>query len=126
MRAHALIAVILFFAPIACASDGATVRYGNGPSMEEAWRQPYNGPKARLAVVKVVDKTATGSSDIGDGLADMLTTALFHTNRYVMLDRTDLADVMTEQDLASAGRANVNTGAPIGELEGAELLVFGA
>jgi curli biogenesis system outer membrane secretion channel CsgG len=94
--------------------------------MGQVQQQRYDGPKARLAVVKFVNKTAEGGEELGDGMADMLTTALFHTNRYLLLDRTDLQGVIDEQDLAASGRVAVSTGAAMGEIEGAELLVFGA
>jgi curli biogenesis system outer membrane secretion channel CsgG len=59
-------------------------------------------------------------------MADMLATALFHTNRYVVLERQTLGDVLREQDLGAAGRIKTGTEAPIGEIEGAELLITGA
>ncbi|MBI4828717.1 MAG: hypothetical protein HY804_07890 [Nitrospinae bacterium] len=108
-----------------CATE-AVVSGGGGPTMEQAQAIPYDGPKARLAVVKFIDKTAKGAGQIGDGMSDMLTTALFNTNRFIMLDREDLNAVVSEQDFAEAGRVSGATAAQIGALEGAELLVMGA
>jgi curli biogenesis system outer membrane secretion channel CsgG len=59
-------------------------------------------------------------------MADMLATALFHSNRYIVLERQSLGDVLKEQDLATAGRIKKGTEAPVGEIEGAELLITGA
>jgi len=105
----------------------ATVTSGGGPDMAGAQAEAYNGPKARIAVSRFSDKTGKGwwTGQIGDGMADMLTTSLFNTNRYIVLERQQLSDVLAEQDLAAAGRVKKETAAPIGQIEGAELLITG-
>jgi curli biogenesis system outer membrane secretion channel CsgG len=104
----------------------ATVTSGGGPSIQQAQQEAYNGPKARTAVNKFTVKSSKGHHELGQGLADMLTTALFHSNRFIVLDRTDHKDVMAEQDLGASGRIKNETAAPIGQMEGAELLVTAA
>lgn len=106
----------------------AKVTSGGGPSMQQAQQEVYNGPKARIAVSRFTDRTGKGwwTGQIGDGMAEMLTTALFHTNRYIVLERQTLQDVLGEQDLGASGRIRKETAAPIGKIEGAELLVTGA
>lgn len=103
----------------------ATVTSQGGASIQEAQAVPYNGPKARITVAKFSNKSAKGGGEIGEGMAEMLTTALFNTNRFIVLERQDLAAVLREQDLAAAGRIKKGTEAPTGEIEGAELLVTG-
>jgi curli biogenesis system outer membrane secretion channel CsgG len=101
--------------------------------------EPYNGPKARVAVSRFTDQTAKGrggaygpygfqwySPQIGNGMADMLSDALLQSNRFVVLDRQSLEDVLKEQDLAALGRVRPQTGAPLGQIEGAELLIKGS
>jgi len=114
----------------ACASaepqTTATVTSGGGPSIQQAQQEAYNGPKARTAVNKFTVKSSKGHNELGQGLADMLTTALFHSNRFIVLDRTDHKDVMAEQDLGASGRIKQETAAPIGQMEGAELLITAA
>jgi curli biogenesis system outer membrane secretion channel CsgG len=106
----------------------AKVTTAGGPSIQEAQSVAYDGPQARIAVSRFSDKTRKGwwSGDIGDGMADMMATALFHTNRYIVLERQQLGDVLKEQDLGASGRVKQQTAAPIGEIEGAELLITGA
>ncbi|HWC01557.1 MAG TPA: CsgG/HfaB family protein, partial [Methylomirabilota bacterium] len=100
----------------------------DGKSIDEAQREAYDGPKARIAVSQFKDKTGKGwwTGAIGDGMADMLATALFHSNRYIVLERQQVSDVLREQDLGAAGRIKKGTEAAIGEIEGAELLITGA
>jgi len=92
----------------------------------EAQAVPYNGPRARIAVLDFEQKAAQGYAQIGQGMADMLATELVNTNRYIVLERQKLAGVLAEQDLARTGRIQAGTGAPTGQVEGAELLVTGA
>jgi curli biogenesis system outer membrane secretion channel CsgG len=106
----------------------AKVTTTGGPSIQEAQAVAYDGPQARIAVSQFTDKTGKGwwSGDIGDGMADMLSTALFHTNRFIVLERQQLGEVLREQDLGASGRIRQSTAAPIGQIEGAELLITGA
>lgn len=117
----------------------AQVTSTGGPSISEAQAERYDGPKARIAVGEFQDKTAKGGwsggwmsmfgmgfPQIGDGMRDMLTTALFNTNRYVVLEREQLGEVLKEQDLGDSGRVKKGSEAPIGEIYGAELLITAA
>jgi len=106
------------------------VTAGSGQNMADVAAQHYNGPKARIAVARFENKTADShrwySPEIGDGMADMLTTALVNSGRYIVLERESLDTVLSEQDLGASGRIRQDTAAAIGEIEGAELLVVAA
>lgn len=128
----------LFILHISCAPT-AQVTSAGGPSIAEAQAERYDGPKARLAVSEFTDKTAKGGGNvgwmslygvsfkqIGDGMQDMLTTALFNSNRFIVLEREKLGAVMEEQDLGASGRVKKGTEAPIGEIYGAELIITAA
>ncbi len=104
----------------------AEVTSTGGPSIGEAQAVAYNGPKARIAVKRFDDKSAKGYREIGDGMSEMLGTALFNSNRFIVLERQQLGDILEEQDLAKSGRIKAETAAPTGEVEGAELMVTGA
>jgi len=120
-----LMACLLYFG---CAGPGhptARVTQGSGPSIQEAQMERYDGPKARIAVGDFQVKAAGATVGIGDGLREMLLTSLFNTNRFIVLERQAIQDVMLEQDLGASGRVKRGTAAPIGQLEGAELLVYG-
>jgi curli biogenesis system outer membrane secretion channel CsgG len=98
-----------------------------GPTIEQAQKEEYMGPKARVAVIRFEDKSAKGKAtgQIGDGMAEMLAHALFATNRYIVLERQRLEDVTREQDLGASGRARPEGAPPIGEIETADLLIYG-
>ncbi len=117
------------FGDIFSSETKTKVTSGQGtPDINEVQMEAYDGPKARIAVSRFTDKTGTGwwNGGIGDGMADQLATALFSSNRYILLERQTLKDVLYEQDLATAGRIRAETAAPTGRIEGAELLILGA
>lgn len=122
----ASLAVVALFA--GCAPTAQVTQGYGGPDMYAAQTAPYNGPQARIAVARFTDKTAKGwwTGEIGDGMADMLATALFNSGKFIVLERQTLNDVLGEQDLAASGRISQETGAPIGQVEGAELLITGS
>jgi len=101
----------------------------DAPGIQDAQNEAYNGPKARVAVSRFTNKSHGANwynSQLGDGMADQLTTALVNSGRFIVLERQQLSDVMTEQDLGASGRIRGDTAAPIGQIEGAELLITGA
>lgn len=120
---------VLIGAPITASSQEVR-NSGSGPSIQEARDARYDGPQARIAVARFENKTANSgrwwNQSIGDGMADMLTTALFQTGHFIVLERQNLDDVISEQDLGASGRVRGDTAAAIGEIEGAELLVTAA
>ncbi len=96
-----------------------------GPTIEEAQKEDYMGPKARVAVTRFENKAAKGSGEIGTGMAEMLANALFATNRFIVLEREAIGDVLGEQDFGASGRVRQETAPAIGEIEGADLLIMG-
>jgi len=94
-------------------------------TIQQAQQEDAMGPKARVAVTKFTDKSAKGYHQIGDGMAEMLANALFNSNRYIVLERQSIEDVLQEQDLGASGRVKQETAAKIGEIEGADLLIEG-
>lgn len=115
-----------------CPTTGTTtnVRESSNRNMADVQAEAYNGPKARIAVARFENKTADSynwySPSIGDGMSDMLTTALVNSGRYIVLERESLDTVLNEQDLGASGRIRQDTAAAIGEIEGAELLIVAA
>ncbi|MBX6422482.1 CsgG/HfaB family protein [Thermosulfurimonas sp. F29] len=87
----------------------------------------YRGPKARIAVASFRCKAAKCSGAIGDGLADMLATALFRTGRFIVLERGEgLKAIQEELNLAQSGYVRQGAGPKTGLMEGADILVIGA
>ena len=120
----ALLAVTLALGACAAGSSATVVDSGGGQTIGQAQAAPYNGPQKRIAVS--LDARAAGGESVGNGMADMLTNALFNTGRFIVLERERLKEVMAEQDMAAGDRFKKETAAPKGLLEGAELLIRGS
>lgn len=111
-----------------CVGSSATVISSSpsAPTITQAQMEPYNGPKQRIAVTGFDFRAGQGSRQIGDGMTDMLTDSLFNTGRFIVVERERLGDVTAEQDLSNSNRFKKDTAAPIGQLEGAQLLIRGS
>ncbi len=70
------------------------------PSYEQIMKKNYRGPKARVAVIRFVDKSREKeTSQVGDGMTEMLRNALLATNRYIVQVRKSSEDVSRSKDL---------------------------
>ena len=128
MTRMTVLALVLVLAAAANV-DAADPPKGSGPDIQSAQSEAYNGQKARLAVKEFEDKMASSGyyrAEYGRGMRDMLTTALFQTNRYIVLEREKLQGVMDELRQGASDLFKKEATVPLGELEGAELLVTAA
>ena len=85
-----------------------------------------------LAVMKFTTTAGGGGSywynaswDLGEGMAEMLATALVETGKFRVLERQQIHDVLGEQDLGASGRVDAATAAKIGKVLGARYLIYG-
>jgi len=63
---------------------------------------------------------------LGEAAADELVTQLLKTGSYRMIERSQLAAVLAEQDLGASGSVDASTAANIGRLLGAQLILTGS
>lgn len=85
-------------------------------------------PRKQIAVRDFEDKSggARWWQNAGTGMADMLTTALGKTDKFMVLERGKLEGVTSEQALASSAATAKGANAQMGKLVVAGLLVYGA
>jgi len=117
--------VILALFITGCATT-ATIKNQAGEPIQAKQLEPYNGAKARIAVSRFDVKAAKVPKAAAAGLSDMLATALVNSNRFIVLERDVLDEVIKEQNLGASGTADSATAPPVGQIEGAELLVTGS
>jgi curli biogenesis system outer membrane secretion channel CsgG len=124
-RSMVLLAIALLLAACTTAGGSTNVR-----EEEEAVYPPYSGPKKRLAVLEFDNKVSNRwwdrSWNIEERLTEMVITELMNTNRFIVVERGALNEVLTEQDLGESGRIRTETAARVGEVLGAQVLVKGA
>ncbi len=101
----------------------------------------FSGPVIRLAVMRVENKTAHVDQAAGTGsylytsriaevpigsIEELLTTAIYNTHRFELIERKALDAVFGEQDLGDSGRVTEQTKAKIGQNLGADYLILTA
>ena len=85
------------------------------------------GPKKTIAVTNFENKGGFRAEiDLGSGMAEMLTTALVNSNRFIVVERQAVLDILQEQDLGATGRTREAGSAKIGKMLNAQVLVRGA
>ena len=82
--------------------------------------------KAAIAVGDFQVKAANAGPYVGDGLREMLLTALHNSGRFVVLERMDLKGLAAEQALSRSRMARPGEAIPEGRMEVADLMVYGA
>jgi len=88
---------------------------------------PLKGPKKIVAVGKFENKSKfTGQFDLGTGFADMLANALDNANRFIVINRSNIEDILAEQDLAASDRTVTSGAAQTGKLLNAQFIIIGA
>jgi curli biogenesis system outer membrane secretion channel CsgG len=118
---------------VGCAGMPAPGGLGLEPAALQAAQPsypPYDGLKKRLAVLRFDNKVKTPIPDaswkIGEGLTEMLTSELFKSGRFILVERAALTDIVKEQELGQTGLVRKETATKVGELLGAQLLIAGA
>jgi hypothetical protein len=101
------------------------------PALPRNWDDHYldlvadgSSPRPRLAVLpfSASDRVKVATDfQIGD----VLTTTLFKTGRFDLVERDRLKEILKEQRLGRSGLVDEGTAAQIGKLVGAEAVVFG-
>jgi curli biogenesis system outer membrane secretion channel CsgG len=87
--------------------------------------------KKRVAVFSFEDKTDHryhwwNGQPVGDGMADMLITALVKSGRYRVMERKEIDGLLKEQGLGMSGVVTQESAAKAGKVLGVELAVIGA
>jgi curli biogenesis system outer membrane secretion channel CsgG len=87
--------------------------------------------KKRVAVFTFEDKTDhtwhwwDGRAP-GDGMSDMLTTSLVKSGKYTVIERKQIAQILSEQQLGQSGIVTQESAAQVGKMLGVELAIVGA
>lgn len=87
---------------------------------------PYDGLKKTVSVDQFLATEAVGGSVTAEGMTALLTAALVRDGRFVVVERTGLANILAEQALGLGTGAVAETTAKTGQLIGASIVVRGA
>ena len=123
MKKHMIIKLMIFvilILAIILSSCGTTAMYMNVKRPAEINLKGYQ----KVAIGDVVDQRNRVNRHSRD-ISDELTTTLFKSGYFEVLDRQHLAKVLEEQGLAQTGLIDENSAVEIGKLIGAGVFVFG-
>lgn len=110
------------------------------PVADDLEAQDRKAPKIRIAVMEpiwdpgVLQSTSAWGGNSPDiyvrqrqsfarGLNEMMIAALLESDRFVVVERKDLVDVLAERDLQSSGEVNPETAVEAGRLVGAQYFI---
>lgn len=66
------------------------------------------------------------SDPVAGGLRDMMINALFNSRRFIVLERQNIDKIGWEQEFSHSASVGNKTRVPVGQIEGAELLLIGS
>ncbi len=87
--------------------------------------EEYYGPKKRIAVLDFEVKAPKAGKQVGGGMSEMLVNALVETQRFIVLERTRVDQILKEQSFNMSGAVKPGTEAKTGEMLGSQLLIKG-
>ena len=117
-------ATIYFILMTGCTSHYLTT-FAPEQDIPEHLDMSYTGPKANIAVGDFTVKAGDATQYIGDGLREMLETALFESLRFNVLDRPDVKGMTPEQMLSASKVARPGPKKMGTQMDVAELLIYG-
>lgn len=86
---------------------------------------PYYGLKRRLAILDFENLSDWGGAKFGSAIADQLISLVARSNRYTLVERSQIELILQEQALGQSGTVAEQTAPEIGKLLGVEALVLG-
>ncbi|MEW6616482.1 MAG: CsgG/HfaB family protein [Thermodesulfobacteriota bacterium] len=93
---------------------------------KEAPKIVSKGPKKRVGIVDFENKTTYGKGRLGSSASDILTTELFKTGAFIVVERAQLQKILGEQALGQSGVINPATAAEAGKILGLNAIVTGS
>ncbi len=114
------ILVTVFFSNCTTLSDLQRTSVVTDPVFTE-----YTGLKRAIAVLNFEDETELGQGKVGSAISDMLIGQLVRSGRFVVVERSQLEQILQEQGLGQTGVMTEETAAQVGKLLGAHALVLG-
>ncbi|MBL4907095.1 MAG: hypothetical protein JKX94_06555 [Sneathiella sp.] len=92
--------------------------------------QKIEGPKRVVSVGKFdaigAFEQQYGDWDIGGGISAMMTTALVESNRFIVLERANMQQILAEQQMKGQGVTSASTGPDLGMVTGANFMIYGS
>jgi len=82
--------------------------------------------KRRVGVVDFDNKTKYGEARLGSSATDVLITELTKSGKFIVVERSKLDSIMSEQKLGMSGAIDASTAAKVGKILGLNAIVTGS
>ena len=91
----------------------------------QIFAQDLSALKKRVAVIEFEDKAGYGHN-VGRGVSDMLVTSLVESDKFLVIERAELDEILKEQGLGMTGAVTPQSAAKVGQLLGIEIMITGS
>ncbi|MCK4559293.1 MAG: hypothetical protein KAV45_05875 [Calditrichia bacterium] len=91
----------------------------------QAISQDLSALKKRIAIINFEDRSGYGHN-IGRGVADMLVTSLVESDKFIVIERAELDELLKEQGLGQTGLVTPQSAAKVGQLLGLQRIITGS
>ena len=103
MKRYALPLLCAGFFFITCQSSQKTLSSSEPVTEPEYSQAPFIGPKKKLAVAKFENATRFGKRRLGENITAVLSTELAKTERFILIERADLQEILEQLALSQSG-----------------------
>jgi len=107
---NVLVSIVIIFILMSCSTIDQAIhpedKSPTWPTYDQVLKEDYKGPKVRVVVINFADKSARygETSQLGEGMAEMLRNALLATNRYIIQMRKSSDDFTRGSGVADNDR----------------------
>ncbi len=91
----------------------------------QAMSQDLSALKKRIAIINFEDRSGYGHN-IGRGVSDMLVTSLVESDKFIVIERAELDEILKEQGLGQTGLVTPQSAAKVGQLLGLQRIITGS
>lgn len=98
-----IISFIIFILFTACGSTKKVVKSDSGSVIPDYQSKEYIGLRKKLAIAKFENATRFGKRRLGENMTAVLSTELAKTDRFILLERADVDQILEQVALSQSG-----------------------
>ena len=103
MKQYIILLLCAAFFFISCQTSQKTLTSHEKTVEPEYVQAPFIGPKKKLAIAKFENATRFGKRRLGENITAVLSTELAKTQRFILIERADLQEILDQVALSQSG-----------------------
>jgi len=92
---------------------------------QKSERKELKGPKLRVGIFKFQNKSTYGQGKLGQSATDIFITELVKTDKFIVIERSEMDQFEKEHNLVAAGVVDPSTAVKAGKVLGLNAIVYG-